>query len=100
MKKLLVLTILLMAFVACDKNPMQGSPIINYFSANPYTISFNETATLSWYVSDADSVRISGVGDVSLKGTLVVAPRITTTYSLSASNKNSLVQQTLIIVVK
>jgi hypothetical protein len=79
---------------------MGGSPIIVYFNSSSYSIVSSDNVTLSWDVNDATSVRISGIGDTPLKGSVIVSPKITTIYTMSASNKNALVQQTLTITVK
>lgn len=104
MKKIILLVALVLVMVSCGgKNSfMGGSPIIISFSSSSYSLSslLGETAILSWDVNDATTVRITSVGDVPLKGSLTVFPRVTTTYNLSASNKNALVQQSLTVVVK
>lgn len=101
MKKALVLVIVFLSLTACHhKNPMSTSPIIAYFSADSYNLVLGNSAILSWDVSDADSVRITGVGDVPHKGTVTVSPKLTTSYSISANNKYSLVQQSLTITVR
>jgi hypothetical protein len=47
-----------------------------------------QTSTLSWHVSNAESIRIEpGIGRVSALGSRVVKPAVTTTYTLIAANK-------------
>lgn len=58
---------------------------INYFSASAARINKGESVTLSWYVTDASYVKISGIDDkLPLCGFLDVAPEKTTTYVLEA----------------
>ncbi|MBM3862423.1 MAG: hypothetical protein FJ385_00505 [Verrucomicrobia bacterium] len=45
-----------------------------------------ESATLSWSVTGADAVSISGIGDVAAEGSQVVSPTADTTYTLTATN--------------
>jgi len=61
-------------------------PVINSFTANPTTITSGSSSTLSWNVSNADSVNINnGVGTFpSLSGSQSVSPTTTTTYVLTA----------------
>ena len=61
-------------------------PTISSFTADPATIKKGESSTLSWSVSNADSLSINqGVGTVT--GTSVsVSPDETTTYTLTATN--------------
>jgi len=61
-------------------------PVIRSFSALPSSIPFGGQALLTWNVVDATSVSITpGIGTVT--GTSVsVVPRVTTTYTLSATN--------------
>ncbi|MGC6459301.1 MAG: FN3 associated domain-containing protein [Akkermansiaceae bacterium] len=68
-------------------------PVISSFitSAGNITATGDPTlpteATLSWQVSNAESVSINqGVGSVALSGNEVVSPTTTTTYLLTATN--------------
>ncbi len=62
-----------------------AKPSIASFSASPTSITLGQSSTLSWSVSGATSLSISGVGAVS--GTSVaVTPSVTTTYTLTATN--------------
>jgi hypothetical protein len=64
-----------------------GSPVVNYFTANPPIISAGSSTTLSWSVSNATSVTIDpGVGAVSAVGNTSVSPVTTTNYILMATN--------------
>jgi hypothetical protein len=60
-------------------------PTISSFTASPSSIPLGQSSTLSWNVSGAATLSISGVGVVS--GTSVtVSPTVTTTYTLTATN--------------
>jgi hypothetical protein len=100
MKRFILFIAIILAFTSCGDSPTQSSPIITYFNSSSYTITLNENVTLSWDVNDSTSVRITGVGDVPSKGSVTVTPRVTTTYTMNASNQNALVQQSLTITVR
>jgi hypothetical protein len=56
-------------------------------SANPTTIGPGESSILTWTSANATSCSIEpGIGQVSLSGTLTVAPTETTTYTITARN--------------
>ena len=63
-----------------------SNPVINYFSAYPSSIRAGEGSVLSWSVSNAASVTISGLGNVALKGSTAVMPKLTSRYVLIAEN--------------
>lgn len=74
-----------------EQPPEEGAPVINSFSSNPATISPGESATLTWDVTDAETLRISPeVGDVSSEISATVSPSATTTYTLEAVSLNGL----------
>lgn len=60
-------------------------PVISSFVASPQTIASGGSSTLSWSVSAATSLAISGIGTVTGAST-VVSPAQTTTYTLTATN--------------
>jgi hypothetical protein len=69
---------------------------IKYFKASPREIKPDESATLSWSVSDATSVTIApGIGSVKLTGTKVVFPNKDSTYTLTATNDGGSVVETV-----
>jgi len=77
-----------------------NNPVINSFLANPPTINEGENSTLSWSVTDADTITIdNGVGAVALTGTTAVNPTVTTTYTLTATNSAGSVTATTMIAV-
>jgi hypothetical protein len=62
-------------------------PRIVKFSATPDTIAPGGTSTLAWQVENADTVTITTLNTVQLTGTQAVSPAQTTTYTLTATNK-------------
>lgn len=56
------------------------------FYASPATIMEGESSTLHWQTENAETVTISGVGNVAASGSTVVTPTRTTTYTLTARN--------------
>lgn len=76
-----------------------SAPTIEFFTAIPANITLGEATTLSWNVSDADSVSIEGLGIVGTQGSLQLAPTQTTTYTLSATNNVGTTTSTVTINV-
>lgn len=72
---------------------------INSYTADRLRFLPGETVTLSWNLSNATEASISGgVGSVSLtSGTAVLSPTEATTYTLTASNANGSVTQSLYV---
>ncbi|MCF8068359.1 MAG: carboxypeptidase regulatory-like domain-containing protein [Desulfobacterales bacterium] len=70
------------------------------FSADINSIFTGESVTLSWDVTDADSVSIDhGVGDdLNLNDSTVVSPTSTTTYTLTA-NKNGIPETASLTII-
>lgn len=113
MRKLLIL-LLFIPLIACGKNPTSPSmnlPIISNFSVDSNIIAVNTTTVLRWTVtsgtctgSQADcSLRVSitpGLGDVTASGSAVIAPLITTIYTLYAYNAAGSVNRQLTVIVK
>jgi hypothetical protein len=77
------------------------APGVTDFSVSPTTMYGGATATLSWWVTGADTVTIdNGVGSVVGTGSGTVAPTVTTTYTLTATNTfGTRVRKTTITVV-
>jgi peptidoglycan-associated lipoprotein len=66
--------------------PPAAKPVIEYFNAEPSTISSGQPSSLRWSVSNASSVTIdNSVGSVSPSGRRAVYPTGTTTYHLIAT---------------
>ncbi len=67
-------------------------PVINNFTANPASISSGQTSSLQWNVSGATSITIDqGIDNVSASGSRDVNPSKTTTYTLTATNREGTV---------
>ena len=66
--------------------PVSSAPIIVNFTANPTTINAGQSSTLSWQVTNADTVVITTLGTVALNGSQAVTPATTTTYTLTATH--------------
>lgn len=65
--------------------PPATEPVINYFTADPSTVSSGQPSSLRWSVDNATSVQIDGIGQVSPNGRRAVYPTQTTEYHLTAS---------------
>lgn len=61
-------------------------PFIEIFNVSPGSIKVGQSASLSWYVVGADTIYISGVGNVSSSGSVFVSPTTTASYVMTASN--------------
>jgi len=73
---------------------------ITKFVANPSRIKAGESATLTWQVTNAKSVEISGIGAVNeSSGSIQVSPTVTTTYKLTAKGDAGEVNDTVQVVV-
>lgn len=79
--------------------PEDVEPVINNFAALPTEITEGEFSTLSWVTEGALSVTLSGLGEVPSEGSLVVAPKETTTYTLTATNDVGTVESSITITV-
>jgi hypothetical protein len=69
------------------------------FTATPSTITNGQSSTLTWVTQNADTVNISGIGNVAASGSANVSPTVTTTYTLTAVNTINQVTQTATVVV-
>ncbi len=63
-------------------------PAIGFFTATPAAINSGQSSTLSYSVTNATSVTISGVSGTlnPTTGSVPVSPTVTTTYTLTATN--------------
>jgi hypothetical protein len=64
----------------------QPRPTFTSCTVSPLNIMAGESATISYSTANADTVSISGVGDVDTSGNRVVSPTETTTYTLTATS--------------
>ncbi len=66
--------------------PPAAKPVVDYFTAEPATISNGQPSSLRWSVTGATSVQIDNtIGSVSPNGRRAVYPTATTTYHLTAT---------------
>ncbi len=64
----------------------EAPPTVEFYSANPLSISPGEASTISWSTTGGTTAFIDqGVGPVSTAGSVVVHPAITTTYTLTVT---------------
>lgn len=76
------------------------TPTISFFTATPAQIVAGKSSTLSWSVTNATSVTISGVsGTLPNTGSVAVSPTATTTYTLTANNAVGPTTATVTVVV-
>ncbi len=70
-----------------DDTQVTEPPVISSFTADPTRIQEGETTLLSWVVSDPDAtLKITPLRDAVEGTSHSVAPVVTTTYTLTASN--------------
>lgn len=79
-------------------NDIVRAPIITSFTATPSTIFSPASSTLNWSVQNALGVLINGT-DVTALPSLNVAPAVTTTYSLVATNAGGSSTSAVTVVV-
>lgn len=81
--------------------PTVDTPVVNFFTANPYVIRKGESAILSWKTTGGSSVSIDkSLGTVAGEGTIQVTPVETTTYMLSVTSPDGAQFQTATLNVK
>jgi len=74
-------------------------PRIISFQGTPATINRGQSSTLAWQTENADTVTISGVGNVQQNGTSQVSPTETTTYTITATNRYGSSSATAVVQV-
>ncbi|PIE90529.1 MAG: hypothetical protein CR997_05415 [Acidobacteria bacterium] len=75
------------------------APVIEFFTATPDTIDEGELVNLNWSTVYADHVVIEGLGQVNTSGSIVLDPRETTVYTLTATNEKGTVSETVTVTV-
>ena len=81
--------------------PTVDTPVVNFFTANPYVIRKGESTILSWKTTGGSSVSIDkSLGTVAGEGTIQVTPAATTTYMLSVTSPDGAQFQTTTVNVK
>ena len=77
-----------------------SKPTINYFNAEPSTVSSGQPVSLRWSVSDSTSVEIdNNVGQVSPDGRRAIYPTATTTYTLTATGAGGTTTASAIVTI-
>lgn len=93
----------------CKVTVKLNLPKIEEFKTTPSTINYGDSAEMYWYVSNADKVEIDqGIGEVPatgpeenvIAGTKEVSPTETTTYILTATNKDGETEKSCTLIVK
>jgi hypothetical protein len=80
--------------------PAYAWPTINKFKSSAGTVLAGSTVTLSWSVSNADSIYIdNGIGSVSAVGSTNVVVWSTTAYTLMATTGGNTLAQTVTVTV-
>jgi prepilin-type N-terminal cleavage/methylation domain-containing protein len=89
-----------------DTNSIVGSAIPDapvpsiLFSASPTSISTGQSSTLTWSVTNANSISVdNGIGGVSATGSATVSPTTTTTYTITASYNGGTVTSQAVVTV-
>ena len=67
--------------------------------ATPSTIVEGELTNLTWTTSGADTVTLSGFGEVPTEGQVIASPEVTTTYTLTATNSRGTVTKDVTVTV-
>ena len=109
MKKKIIICLVIISLIpiflsGCIVNnveePEEVEFVITKFEVSPGEISSGETAYLTWSVTGADTVEISGIGNVALSGNQIINPSETTTYTITATNELKSITATTIIIVE
>ena len=79
--------------------PPAAKPVINYFTAEPSTVSSGQPSSLRWSVDNATNVQIEGIGQVSPNGRRAVYPTATTDYHLTATGPGGNTDATTTVTV-
>jgi peptidoglycan-associated lipoprotein len=79
--------------------PPAEKPVINYFTAEPTTITTGQPSSLRWSVDNATNIQIDGIGQVSPNGRRAVYPKATTDYHMTASGPGGTAEATTTVTV-
>lgn len=79
-------------------NDVTHPPVIHALAAAPAAYLAPGSATLTWNVSDADSLEVNG-SEVTGLAQLVVSPGTTTVYTLTATNRDGSTNQDVTVTV-
>ncbi|MDB4597092.1 lamin tail domain-containing protein, partial [Akkermansiaceae bacterium] len=82
-------------------DPPEPQPVINSFSANDTTVNSGDMVTLSWNVSETDTLELTpGFGSVAHPtGSVSFTASLTDVYTLTATNAEGSTSQTLQVIV-
>ncbi|OHA89224.1 MAG: hypothetical protein A3C70_00020 [Candidatus Zambryskibacteria bacterium RIFCSPHIGHO2_02_FULL_43_14] len=87
--------------VAGQQSINQSLLPVSTFTASPVTIIVGQSTTLSWDAINATAVNIDhGIGTVAVSGTRSISPKLSTTYTLRATNGAGSASQVVTINVK
>lgn len=86
------------AFVRVEVEIPTPAPTLN-FSADRDVIERGQTTTLRWSATNADSVEITGIGQMAASGSHQVAPTTSTTYTATAIGPGGTESKSLRITV-
>jgi hypothetical protein len=93
---LLTIFFSLLSLIGCDT---QIEPTVS-ITANPQSIEYGESTTLSWYSKNTDNATIDqGIGSVATEGILEISPEQTTTYTISVQGKGGTAQDSVTVTV-
>lgn len=70
------------------------------FRAEPEVIKKGDRALLIWETENADTVTISSIGNVRESGSTPVSPEVTTTYTITATNRFGTVSATATVRIQ
>jgi hypothetical protein len=79
--------VLMGAVYTPDNVPTGPSPVVSTFAADPPTITRGQSSTLSWTLANAIYTIVSPEVGPLRETSAVVAPTVTTTYKLYATNQ-------------
>src|SRR5690606_3489330 len=75
-----------------------ATPIIESFTSTAMWLATGQSATLSWEISDADTVTLDG-DPIDAVGELVVSPTEDTVYTILAENEDGVSEANVQILV-
>jgi arylsulfatase A-like enzyme len=78
--------------------PIQAPPVIDSFTVSDHYVAPGSSVTLDWVTTGADTVTLSSeIGPVALSGSVGKTIATTTTFTLTASNANGSVEESLTV---
>lgn len=79
--------------------PSLAAPTAN-LSADPQAIDLGQSVVLNWRTTDASSVSIDGIGEVSINGTQTVSPASSTNFHLIAKGSGGTTEANVRVTVR